>query len=204
MAENPDAEGLKKDYKPPVFEESAKTKFYDAEVLSEVSEPRRRILDTVYEESGETNLEDEEVVLKKEMLTTMNAFELKENKEEQPTSMNAFELISMSKGLNLENLFDIEQGFKRETRFTSTSSADVIINKIEEAAKPLGFDVQKKNFKIRLANSKAGRKGSLNVAIEVFQVAPSLHMVEVKKVKGDTLEFHKFYKKLSTSLEDVV
>lgn len=32
-----------------------------------------------------------------------------EKKEEQPTPMNAFELISMSKGLNLENLFDIEQ-----------------------------------------------------------------------------------------------
>jgi len=32
-----------------------------------------------------------------------------EKKEEQPTAMNAFELISMSKGLNLENLFDTEQ-----------------------------------------------------------------------------------------------
>jgi 5'-AMP-activated protein kinase catalytic alpha subunit len=29
--------------------------------------------------------------------------------EEQPTAMNAFELISMSKGLNLGNLFDGEQ-----------------------------------------------------------------------------------------------
>ncbi|MQL05737.1 hypothetical protein EI015_27095, partial [Escherichia coli] len=94
-------------------------------------------------------------------------------KEEQPTAMNAFELISMSKGLNLENLFD-EQGFKRETRFTSKSPADEIINKIEEAAKPLGFDVQKKNYKMRLANVKAGRKGNLNVATEIFQVAPSL------------------------------
>lgn len=26
---------------------------------------------------------------------------------------------------------------------------------------------------------------------QVFQVAPSLHMVEVRKAKGDTLEFHK-------------
>ncbi|XP_027330505.1 CBL-interacting serine/threonine-protein kinase 3-like isoform X4 [Abrus precatorius] len=127
-----------------------------------------------------------------------------EKKEEHPTAMNAFELISMSKGLNLENLFDIEQGFKRETRFTSKSPADEIINKIEEAAKPLGFDVQKKNYKMRLANVKAGRKGNLNVATEIFQVAPSLHMVEVRKAKGDTLEFHKFYKKLSTCLEDVV
>lgn len=29
--------------------------------------------------------------------------------EEQPAAMNAFELISMSKGLNLGNLFEIEQ-----------------------------------------------------------------------------------------------
>lgn len=43
------------------------------------------------------------------------------------------------------------QGFKRETRFTSKSSAKDIISKIEEAAKPLGFDVQKKNYKVLLS-----------------------------------------------------
>lgn len=32
-----------------------------------------------------------------------------DKKEQQPAAMNAFELISMSKGLNLENLFDGEQ-----------------------------------------------------------------------------------------------
>lgn len=32
-----------------------------------------------------------------------------EKKEEQPTAMNAFELIAMSRGLNLGNLFDVEQ-----------------------------------------------------------------------------------------------
>lgn len=71
---------------------------------------------------------------------------------------------------------------------------------------------------MRLENSKAGRKGNLNVATEVcrlylnifnvilcsyimrimcsnqvFQVAPSLHMVEIRKAKGDTLEFHKVH-----------
>ena len=44
---------------------------------------------------------------------------------------------------------------------------------------------------MRLENVKAGRKGNLNVATEIFQVAPSLHMVQVSKSKGDTLEFHK-------------
>ncbi|KAK7281636.1 hypothetical protein RIF29_09800 [Crotalaria pallida] len=65
---------------------------------------------------------------------------------------------------DVEAVFKDCEGFKRETRFTSKSSANEIINKIEEAAKPLGFDVQKKNYKMKLANVKAGRKGNLNVA----------------------------------------
>ncbi|CAA2992202.1 CBL-interacting kinase 32 [Olea europaea subsp. europaea] len=140
----------------------------------------------VFDEKEDTNLDDVEAVFKnsEEYLVT-------EKKEQQPVAMNAFELISMSKGLNLGNLFEAEQEFKRETRFSSTRPANEIINKIEEAAKPLGFDVHKKNYKMRLENVKAGRKGNLNVATEVFQVAPSLHMVEVRKAKGDTLEFHK-------------
>ncbi|XP_048230271.1 CBL-interacting protein kinase 32 isoform X1 [Ricinus communis] len=153
----------------------------------------------VFEEKEDTNLDDVEAVFK-----DSEEHHVTEKKEEQPTAMNAFELISMSKGLNLGNLFDSEQGFKRETRFTSKCPANEIIHKIEEAAKPLGFDVHKKNYKMRLENMKAGRKGNLNVATEIFQVAPSLHMVEVRKAKGDTLEFHKFYKNLSTCLDDVV
>ncbi|CAL9782444.1 unnamed protein product [Musa acuminata subsp. burmannicoides] len=152
----------------------------------------------VFEEKYDANLDDVDAVFK-----DSEEHHVKE-KEEQPTSMNAFELISMSKGLDLGNLFDVEQEFKRETRFTATCPANEIISKIEEAAKPLGFDVQKKNYKMKLENIKAGRKGNLKVATEIFQVAPSLHMVEVRKAKGDTLEFHKFYKNLSNSLKEVV
>jgi len=57
---------------------------------------------------------------------------------------------------------------------------------------------------MKLENMKAGRKGNLNIATEVFQVAPSLHMVELRKARGDTLEFHKFHKNLSTGLKDIV
>ncbi|XP_047250410.1 CBL-interacting serine/threonine-protein kinase 3 isoform X2 [Capsicum annuum] len=152
----------------------------------------------VFNEIEDANLDDVEAVFK-----DSEEYHVTEKREEKPTSMNAFELISMSQGLNLGNLFD-EQGFKRETRFTSKCPANEIISKIEEAAKPLGFDVHKKNYKMRLQNLKAGRKGNLNVSTEVFQVAPSLHMVEVRKAKGDTLEFHKFYKNLSTCLDEVV
>ncbi|KAG0480458.1 hypothetical protein HPP92_011316 [Vanilla planifolia] len=152
-----------------------------------------------FNENCDTNLDDIDSVFK-----DSEEHHVTEKKEEQPAALNAFDLISMSKGLKLGNFFDAEQEFKRETRFTSKCTANEIITKIEQAAKPLGFDVQKKNYRMRLENVKAGRKGNLNIATEVFQVAPSLHMVEVRKAKGDTLEFHKFYKNLSTSLKDVV
>jgi len=39
---------------------------------------------------------------------------------------------------------------KQETCFTSQCPAIEIMHKIEEAAKPLGFIVQKKNYKVKV------------------------------------------------------
>ncbi|XP_042477586.1 CBL-interacting serine/threonine-protein kinase 23-like [Macadamia integrifolia] len=128
-----------------------------------------------------------------------------ERREERPVTMNAFELISTSQGLNLGTLFEKQmQLVKRETRFTSKCPAKEIISKIEEAATPLGFDVKKKNYKMKLQGSKTGRKGQLSIATEVFEVAPSLYMVELRKSGGDTLEFHNFYNNISSGLKDIV
>ncbi|CAK7345320.1 unnamed protein product [Dovyalis caffra] len=134
-----------------------------------------------------------------------------------PVTMNAFELISTSQGLNLSSLFEKQMGLvKRESRFTSKHSANEIISKIEAAAAPLGFDVKKitlsgllifmflRKQDMKLQGDKDGRKGRLSVATEIFEVAPSLYMVEVRKSGGDTLEFHKFYQHLSTGLKDIV
>ncbi|KAK1397036.1 hypothetical protein POM88_006899 [Heracleum sosnowskyi] len=55
----------------------------------------------VFEDKLETNLDDVEAVFKDS--------EVQLSLQERPAAMNAFELISMSKGLNLGNLFDVEQ-----------------------------------------------------------------------------------------------
>ncbi|KAK4709841.1 hypothetical protein R3W88_004354 [Solanum pinnatisectum] len=124
-----------------------------------------------------------------------NSSNLVERREVRPSAlltMNAFELISTSQGLNLSSLFEKQMGLvKRETRFTSRCPANEIVSKIEEAAVPLGFNVRKNNYKIKLQGEKSGCKGHLNVATEIYEVAPSLYMVELRKAGGDTLEFHK-------------
>lgn len=151
------------------------------------------------EEEQNVNLDDVDAVFNdsEEHLVT--------ERKERPVSMNAFELISRSPSFNLENLFEKQKGLvKRETRFTSQCPANEIMSKIEEAAKPLGFNVNKRNYKMKLKGDKTGRKGHLSVATEVFEVAPSLHMVELRKTGGDTLEFHKFYKSFSSGLKDIM
>ncbi|MCO5567589.1 hypothetical protein L7F22_021283 [Adiantum nelumboides] len=122
----------------------------------------------------------------------------------RPASLNAFELISLNKGLNLSGLFEDEIESKQASHFTSKFSAPEIISKMEETAKPLGFSVQKRDYKMKLQGADPGRRGHLSIATEVFEVTPSLFMVEIQKAAGDTVEYHKFYKSFSTGLKDIV
>ncbi|KQK23877.2 CBL-interacting protein kinase 9 isoform X1 [Brachypodium distachyon] len=155
-----------------------------------------------------TDFEQNEDVSLEDVDAAFNGLEehLVSEKKEKPESMNAFALISRSQGFNLGNLFEKEMmGMaKRETSFTSQRTPQEIMSKIEEACGPLGFNVRKQNYKMKLKGDKTGRKGHLSVATEVFEVAPSLHMVELRKTGGDTLEFHNFYQSFSSELKDIV
>ncbi|KAL0700222.1 hypothetical protein Bca4012_056344 [Brassica carinata] len=156
-------------------------------------------------ENADVSLDDVDAIFDESGESKNLVVERKEEGPKNPVTMNAFELISTSQGLNLGSLFEKQMGLvKRKTRFTSKCSANDIVTKIEAAAGPLGFDVKKNNYKMKLLGEKSGRKGQLAVATEVFQVAPSLYMVEMRKSGGDTLEFHKFYKNLTTGLKDIV
>ncbi|KAI5074453.1 hypothetical protein GOP47_0010414 [Adiantum capillus-veneris] len=148
-------------------------------------------------------LDDVEAVFDDESIDQL-AIEQQEFKIPRPTFLNAFELISFNKGLNLSSLFEKEKEVKLETRFTSKCSAPEIISKMEETAKPLGFYIQKRDYKMKFQGKKIGRKGHLSIATEVFEVTPSLFLVEVRKSSGDTLEYQKFYHKFSTSLKDIM
>ncbi|KAH9318563.1 hypothetical protein KI387_020332, partial [Taxus chinensis] len=141
-----------------------------------------------FREEKDTNLDDIDALFcdSVENLVT----EQKEPKGTKPSLMNAFDLISLSKGLNLSGLFERKQGVKQEVHFTSKCPATEIITKMEESAKPLGFIVKKRDYKMRLQGSETGRKGHLSIATEVFEVSPSLFVVEMKKAGGDTLEYN--------------
>ncbi|CAN6448297.1 unnamed protein product [Victoria cruziana] len=134
----------------------------------------------------------------------VSVIEQGEHKDSKPAVMNAFDIISLSEGLNLSGLFEKKLGLKREKRFTSKCPASEIMSKMEENARPLGFNVKKSDYKMKLEAQTMGRKGHLTISTEVFEVSPFFSVVEMRKAGGDTIEYDHFYKNYSTALKDIV
>ncbi|KAJ0434888.1 putative protein kinase CAMK-CAMKL-CHK1 family [Helianthus annuus] len=108
----------------------------------------------------------------------------------RPASLNAFDLISFSRGFSLSGLF--EDGGE-DTRFVSGASVSNIVSKLEEIGKMVSFTVRKKGFRVSLEGSREGVKGPLTIVVEIFELTPSLRLVEVKKKAGDRVEYDEFF-----------
>lgn len=123
----------------------------------------------------------------------------------RPTCLNAFDIISHSSGFDLSSLFEKDKNCKRENRFMAQKPASAIVSKLEEVAMNESFRVKKKDGTVKLQGNKEGRKGQLAIDAEIFEVTPSFHVVEVKKIAGDTMEYQNFCNQdLKPSLKDVV
>jgi 5'-AMP-activated protein kinase catalytic alpha subunit len=122
----------------------------------------------------------------------------------RPSSMNAFDIISRSIGLDLSKMFDEEHG--AEARFTSRESTAAIVSKLEEIAESRKLSVKlKEKGRVEMEGSLDGGRGALAIEAEIFEVAPSVHVVEMRKTGGDSLEFREFYRQdLKPSLGDIV
>ncbi|KAL6888474.1 hypothetical protein ACP4OV_009500 [Aristida adscensionis] len=120
-------------------------------------------------------------------------------------NLNAFDIISLSTGFDLSNLFEEKYG-RREERFTTRQPAGSVFAKLHELASRLRLKIKKKeNGVLKLAASKEGIKGFLELDAEIFELAPSLLLVELKKTNGDTIEYQKLVKdEIRPALKDMV
>ncbi|KAK4717649.1 hypothetical protein R3W88_015987 [Solanum pinnatisectum] len=119
--------------------------------------------------------------------------------------LNAFDIISLFAKFDLSRLFE-EPCLKKETKFTSRKTASVIISKLENIAKHLKLKVCKRDAGLlRFEGTKEGKKGTLIIDVEIFEVVEAFHLVEVKKSNGDTLEYQQILNEgLRPGLQDIV
>lgn len=120
----------------------------------------------------------------------------------RPASLNAFDIISFSAGFDLSGLFE-EIG--DENRIVTAAPVSKIISKLEEIAQLVRFSVRKKDCRVSLEGTREGVKGPLTIAVEIFELTPSLVIVEVKKKGGDRAEYERFCnEELKPGLQNLV
>ncbi|KAI0522849.1 hypothetical protein KFK09_005234 [Dendrobium nobile] len=127
------------------------------------------------------------------------------NDEAAPLVLNAFDLFSLSQGLNLAALFERRQdNVKHQTRFLSRKPAKVLLSSIEIVAQSMGLKTHIRNYKMRVEGLSADRTSHFSVMLEIFEVAPSIFMVDIQRAAGDTEEYFKFNKIFCGKLDDII
>ncbi|KAG7013713.1 CBL-interacting serine/threonine-protein kinase 17 [Cucurbita argyrosperma subsp. argyrosperma] len=118
---------------------------------------------------------------------------LEERSPRSPTTINAFELIGMSSCLDLSGLFEKEDISERKVRFTTIHSAkEDILNRMEDLVKEMGFLVHKKEGRLKVTREHKGQNGVaiiLSVSAKVFEISPSLYVIELRKVQGESSSY---------------
>ncbi|KAG0496492.1 hypothetical protein HPP92_001010 [Vanilla planifolia] len=125
--------------------------------------------------------------------------------KELHTVINAFQLIGMSSSLDLSGFFEKEDVSERKIRFTSNHSPKDLFEKIEEIVTKMGFQVQRGNGKLKVMQQTQGftipsSAAPLSVAAEVFELSPSLYVVELRKAYGDSYLYRELCSKIAGNL----
>lgn len=148
------------------------------------------------------NPDDEESILIDDAFSMQEVPSEGEKSPRSPTLINAFQLIGMSSSLDLSGFFEKEDVSERKIRFTSNHSAKDLLERIEDTVTQMGFRVQKKNGRLKVMQEQKSQRspGSLSVAAEVFEISPSLYVVELRKSYGDSTVYRQLCKRLSNEL----
>jgi len=117
----------------------------------------------------------------------------------RPPAMTAFDLIGSASGLDLSAMFQRGASVvaKQPTRFPSSASPADIMAALQKGAVAIGLTVPatvSRNFKVRMEGH--GRRGPMVVVAQVFEMCPGFYMIDVRKVRGDLLEFQDLFRKL--------
>lgn len=119
--------------------------------------------------------------------------------------MNAFDLINMCGGMALNRMFQSndEKRVKRSTQFTSTIPAASILARLTGYLEAANCEISVEGAsKVKAVLQTP--KGAVGLVIHIYMLADSLHLVEVRRGKGDIFEYHKFYTQLNEQMKDLI
>jgi serine/threonine protein kinase len=123
-----------------------------------------------------------------------------------PKTMNAFELINLCGGMTLNRLLKTseENKNKKQTHFVSPHPAAHIMDRLEAVLTAKGCEINASKPSNKIKAISITQKGAVGVIIQVYVMADSLNFVEVRRGKGDILEYQKFFAELKEGIADIM
>eukprot|EP00993_Chasmostoma_nieuportense_P000442 NODE_1408_length_1516_cov_251.371490_g1333_i0.p1 GENE.NODE_1408_length_1516_cov_251.371490_g1333_i0~~NODE_1408_length_1516_cov_251.371490_g1333_i0.p1 ORF type:complete len:442 (+),score=97.45 NODE_1408_length_1516_cov_251.371490_g1333_i0:65-1390(+) len=122
------------------------------------------------------------------------------------TGVDAFDIISRLTSGSLNTLVSANSNIvRRATRFMANGSTDHVLAKIIEALEKTRSNPKAKEGSLEVKGFINSAKGLLTYHLEILPtVTHGLVLVEIRRTRGDTLDFHEFYRQLITTLGDLV
>jgi hypothetical protein len=144
----------------------------------------------------------------------------RDEREEGPPALNAFEVVNFFGGLALNRMLDVSSkdaaARRQRLHFLSNLDADELVARAERVMAEAGVKTETKEFRVvgSIFGTEAGKAtdalaplpalGEVKFAVDVLAMGSALRLVEVKKLKGDSLAFHRTYMKMQQKLREAV
>jgi len=119
--------------------------------------------------------------------------------EREPKArLNAFDILSQSGGLGLDKIFSTpqEREIKRAHQFTASASPRDVIDRMAAVFQEMECELRVFASSLKIKAALMTPKGMIGVVVQVYVLTDDLSMFEVRRGKGDILEYHKFYREL--------
>jgi len=178
-----------------------------------VADPRRRITladvkaDPWYlvgglpETSG--NAAEEEVPSEDQIANAVQDMSISDDappaaQQSGPKRLNAFDLINQCGGIALNRLLltQSERNVVKVRQFTSALPPLEVLTGIDKALQDMGCDTRVQPEQFKAKGALLTSSGMIGIIIQSYALSDTVHLVEIRRGKGDILEYYKLFNDL--------
>lgn len=115
-----------------------------------------------------------------------------------PKRLNAFDLINQCGGIALNRLLlsQAERNVVKVRQFTSALPPLEVLNGIDQALKNMGCDTRVQPDQFKAKGALLTGSGMIGIIIQSYAISDTVHLVEIRRGKGDILEYYKLFNDL--------
>lgn len=152
----------------------------ESNVLADSDAPTEDDIETVVEEAGES-AED------------AHGADERAEAASEPKRLNAFDLINQCGGFALNRLLSQADSTVKTRQFTSSLPPLEVLNGIDKAMQEMGCDTRLQPELFKAKGALLTSSGMIGIIVQSYTLSDSVHLVEIRRGKGDSLQYYKLF-----------